>query len=238
MHLFYCPSLLTGAPELPEEEAHHARTVLRLSAGTSVGLLDGRGAVAEAEITAIDKRHLSFRITSKKTIPTERTSRIHLVVAPTKQMERFEWMLEKCTEIGVDHVTPLLTERTERSRLRHDRLQRVMISAMKQSQRAWLPDLDEASTIKDLIDRGIPAQRWFGWCEGERTMLTTSYRPSEDVILLIGPEGDFTPEESQELIGHGFGPVSLGAARLRTETAAMVACTWMNLAQETLNARS
>ena len=86
-------------------------------------------------------------------------------------MERFEWMLEKCTEIGVDRITPLVTERTERTKLRHDRLQRVLVGAMKQSQRVWLPQLDDMTTINELIDRGIPARRWFGWCEGERASL-------------------------------------------------------------------
>jgi 16S rRNA (uracil1498-N3)-methyltransferase len=228
MHLFHCPTLLTGALELPEEEAHHARTVLRLTEGTRVGLLDGMGTIAEAEITAVDKRHLRLRVIGQRTVPLERKARIQLAVAPTKQIERFEWMLEKCTEIGVDRITPLITTRTERTKLRRDRLERVLISAMKQSQRAWLPKLDEATSINDLIDRGIPDQRWFGWCEGARSVLAACYRPQEEAILLIGPEGDFTPEEARHLIGR----VSLGEARLRTETAAMAACAQMNGAQQ------
>jgi 16S rRNA (uracil1498-N3)-methyltransferase len=231
MHFFYCPRLSTGGFDLPEEEAHHARSVLRLPIGTRVGVLDGKGTVAEADITSMDKRHVLVSITSERKIERERQARIHLAVAPTKQMERFEWMLEKCTEIGVDRITPLVTERTERTKLRHDRLERVLISAMKQSQRAWLPQLDEMTSINALIDQGIPAQRWFGWCEGERASLPTGYRSNEDVILLIGPEGDFTPEEAQQLVGLDFTPVSLGHARLRTETAAVTACAYMNMAQ-------
>ena len=231
MHLFYCPALTIGTFELPEDEAHHARSVLRLSAGARIGLLNGKGTVAQADIISLDKRQVTVSVRTEKKIDHERRSRIHLVVAPTKQMERFEWMLEKCTEIGVDRITPLVTERTERTKLRHDRLERVLVGAMKQSQRAWLPQLDEMTTINDLIDQGIPALRWFGWCEGEHLSLAVGYRPDEDVILLIGPEGDFTPEEAQQLIGQGFKPVSLGNARLRTETAAVTACSWMNLAQ-------
>ena len=231
MHIFFCPNLLGSIPDLPEEEAHHAFSVLRLRAGTIIGLRDGQGSQAEAEITAIDKRRISWKTISQRRMPPKRKARIHLCVAPTKQMERFEWMLEKCTEIGVDRITPLITTRTERTSLRQDRLLRVLVSAMKQSQRAWLPRLDEPMAINELISGPIPAQRWFGWCEGERTSLASGYRKNEEVVLLIGPEGDFTPEESSLLINHSFGPLSLGEARLRTETAAVAACAYMNMAQ-------
>ena len=231
-HLFFCPGLHRSMVDLPEDEAHHARSVLRLTIGARIGLVDGRGNVAEAEIAMLDKRHVSVSVLTQRSAATERKGRIHLAVAPTKQMERFEWMLEKCTEIGVDRITPLITERTERTKLRHDRLERVLIGAMKQSQRAWLPELNEMTSINDLISGGIPAQRCFGWCEGERTPLASGYRANEDILLLIGPEGDFTPEESDLLIRHGFAPVSLGEARLRTETAAVTACAYMNMAQQ------
>ncbi len=232
MHLFYSPMVLTGEFELPEEEAHHARSVLRLSIGVTIGLLDGKGTMAEAEIVAVDKRQVLVSVVSTKLAHPERRAPIHLAVAPTKQIERFEWLLEKCTEIGVDRITPLATERTERDRFRHDRLERIMVGAMKQSQRAWLPRLDEMTTINGLIDQGIPAQRWFGRCEGERHPLTRIYRTAEQVLLLIGPEGDFTPEEADRLLAQGFGAVSLGEARLRTETAAVTACAYMNMAQQ------
>jgi 16S rRNA (uracil1498-N3)-methyltransferase len=231
MHLFYCQPTASSF-ELPEDEAHHARSVLRLPVGTRIGLLDGKGTIAEADITSVDRHHVRVSISSERRVDRERRARIHLAVAPTKQMERFEWMLEKCAEIGVDRITPLVTERTERTRLRRDRLERVLIGAMKQSQRAWLPQLDEMTTINDLIGRGIPAQRCFGWCEGERSSLAAVYRSNEEVILLIGPEGDFTPDEAQLLLGQGFRPVSLGDARLRTETAAVTACAYMNMAQQ------
>ncbi len=232
MHLFYCPIPTIGTLELPDDEAHHARSVLRLSAGARIGLLDGRGTLAQAEITHVDKHRVLVNITTEKRIDRERRARIHLAVAPTKQMERFEWMLEKCTEIGVDRITPLMTARTERSTLRRERLERVFVGAMKQSQRTWLPQLDEPTTINGLIDQGIPAQRWFGRCDGERQPLAVGYRPAEEVLLLIGPEGDFTPEEAGQLLAQGFGAVSLGEARLRTETAAVTACAFMNMAQQ------
>lgn len=141
-------------------------------------------------------------------------------------------VMEKAVEIGVDRITPLFTERTERSKLRVDRLQRVAISAMKQSQRVWLPRIDEPATVKELLATEPPPQRFFGWCEGEHRSLMDAYSPTADALVLIGPEGDFTMEEAAWLRGEGFTAVSLGAARLRTETAALTACTWMSLAQQ------
>ena len=230
MHAFYLPDLARGANELPEDEARHATSVLRLRVGDRISLLDGKGTRAEATIEGISKHGCAVRVVDRTVLSPERKARIHLAVAPTKQMERFEWMLEKCTEIGVDRITPLITERSEREKLRRGRLERVMVSAMKQSQRVWLPELDEPTSLNDLISGKIPAQRLFGWCEGERTSLTSTYRPQEDTVLLIGPEGDFTPEEARTLMDSAFAPVSMGVARLRTETAAITACAWMNLA--------
>jgi 16S rRNA (uracil1498-N3)-methyltransferase len=231
MHLFFRPSLLADEFDLPEEEARHATGVLRLRAGDRIGLLDGKGTRAEAEIINADKRGCSVRVLSRALLAQERDARIHLAVAPTKQMERFEWMLEKCTEVGVDRITPLMTERTERSRLRHYRAERILISAMKQSQRAWLPQLDQITAIEELLASPLPQQRFFGWCEGEHKTLSSTYDVKTDCLMLIGPEGDFTSDEMNSLVAKGFTPVSLGEARLRTETAAIAACTWMNFAQ-------
>lgn len=230
MHLFHCPDLGPALVELPEEEAHHAVNVLRLSVGGTIGLLDGKGTFAEAEVMEITKKKCTARILRKETDAPERRARIHLAVAPTKQMDRFEWFLEKATEIGVDHITPVLTHRTERDKLRHDRMEKVLVGAMKQSQRKWLPQLDELTKLKDLGTDGI-LQKFFGWCEGDHVDLTSIYDPTKDALMLIGPEGDFTPEEAEWLIANGFQAVSLGKARLRTETAGIAACTWMNFAQ-------
>lgn len=232
MHLFHCPDLLGATVELPKEEAHHATAVLRLSAGTRVGLLDGAGTKVQAEIDSINKRGCVVRIIDRVMVPRERSALIHLAVAPTKQMDRYEWFVEKAVEIGVDRITPLITERTERGKLRIDRLQRVAISAMKQSQRAWLPQIDELTTLKQLLASTLAQQRCFGWCEGGHTSLMERYDPKADAVVLIGPEGDFTPEEAETLRHAAFSAVGLGAARLRTETAALTACTWMSLAQQ------
>lgn len=232
MHLFHCPDLLGPSVELPDDEAHHATAVLRLAVGTRVGLLDGAGTKAEGEIEVASKKGCLVRIIERHSVAVERHARIHVAVAPTKQMDRYEWFVEKAVEIGVDRITPLITERTERGKLRIDRLQRVAISAMKQCQRAWLPRIDELTTLKQLLAMALPQQRCFGWCEGEHTSLMERYDAKRDVVVLIGPEGDFTQDEASTLRNAGFNAVSIGAARLRTETAALAACTWMSLSQQ------
>lgn len=252
MHLFYCPDLAPALIELPEEEAHHAVNVLRLSVGNAIGLLDGKGTFAEAEVAEATRKKCIARILRKETEAAERRAKIHLAVAPTKQMERFEWFLEKATEIGVDRITPVLTHRTERDKLRRDRMEKVLVGAMKQSQRKWLPQLDELTKLKEMLSPQGPLsirdrawrdpaataatadspQKFFGWCEGEHVDLTSAYDTKKDALMLIGPEGDFTPEEAEILLSNGFQAVSLGKARLRTETAAIAACTWMSFAQQ------
>ena len=234
MHLFHCPDLIADLIELPEDEAHHAVSVLRLKIGDRIGLLDGKGVSARADLIEVGKRRVVAEVMERTQHAPERIARIHLAVAPTKQIDRYEWFVEKAVEIGVDKITPLVTTRSERSKLRVDRLQRVSVSAMKQSQRTWLPVVDEPIKLNELLVTTLPTQRLFGWCEGERTSLMNAYVPSNDVLLLIGPEGDFTSEEADHLRKEGFRAVSLGEARLRTETAALAACTWMSLAQQRL----
>ncbi|MGV3636928.1 MAG: RsmE family RNA methyltransferase [Flavobacteriales bacterium] len=232
MHLFHCPDLLGDLIELPEEEAHHATSVLRLASGARIGVLDGKGTRAVATIELVSKRGCTARITERTTTAPERSARIHLAVAPTKQMDRYEWFVEKAVEVGVDRITPLVTDRTERAKLRIDRLQRVAISAMKQSQRSWLPSIDELTTLKQLLAQELPDRRFFGWCEGEHRSLMDAYDPNSHALVLIGPEGDFTAEEAGLLRSNGCAAVAIGNARLRTETAALAACTWMSLAQQ------
>jgi 16S rRNA (uracil1498-N3)-methyltransferase len=232
MHLFHCPHLEGDLVELPPEEAHHAVHVLRLEPGDRIGLLNGAGTRAVAELAVVDKRQVTATILERQKKGPERGARIHLAVAPTKQQERIEWLVEKAVEVGVDRITPLLTARSERTRLRTDRLQRVALAAMKQSQRSWLPLIDEPITLAVLLQGELPPQRLFGWCEGEHTSLMTAYAPTQDAIVLIGPEGDFSPEEAGQLRSNGCTAVSIGHARLRTETAALAAITWMSLAQQ------
>jgi len=172
------------------------------------------------------------QVISRTTASPERKHGIHLAVAPTKQMDRFEWFVEKAVEIGVDRITPLLTKRTERAKLRTDRLERVAIAAMKQSQRSWLPAIDPLTGLAELLAQDLASQRYFGWCQGEHSNLMERYVPNAPTLVIIGPEGDLTEEEAALLMEHRFAAISLGQARLRTETAALAACTWMSLAQQ------
>lgn len=201
MHVFHCPELEGSVASLPESEAHHARAVLRLKPGAPVVLVDGRGTLATGTLLSVDKHSCTAQVDTRAHVPPGREAGIHLAVAPTKQVERFEWFLEK-----------------------------VLVAAMKQSQRAWLPQLDEPTLLDDLLRDPLPEQRLFGWCEGERVPLTERFDPSTPALMVIGPEGDLSPREATRLTEAGFIAVSLGEARLRTETAALVACTWMALA--------
>jgi 16S rRNA (uracil1498-N3)-methyltransferase len=232
MHLFHHTDLGSRTIALSEEEAHHALSVLRLKPGATIGLLDGRGTRATGTLVQLDRKHNLVEIVARETLPPERLARIHIAVAPTKQMERLEWFVEKAVEVGVDRITPVFTSRTERSRLRTDRLLRVMVAAMKQSRRSWLPELDEPMELQEFLAADLPRQRYFGWCEGEHRSLMQCYTTDAEATVLIGPEGDLTPEEAVRLQERSFQAVSLGAARLRTETAALTACTWMSLLQQ------
>lgn len=232
MHRFHATDLGPDLVSLPDEEAHHAVHVLRIQPGSRILLADGRGTTALADVLEAGKRGCVVSVTERTTHAAERSARIHIAVAPTKQNDRSEWFVEKAVEIGVDRITPLVTARTERSKLRIDRLDRVAISAMKQSQRAWLPTIDELTPLDELLQRELPTQRYFGWCEGEHTSLMHGYSGHADSLVLVGPEGDFTNTEADALRERHFKAVSLGSARLRTETAALAACTWMSLAQQ------
>ena len=232
MHLFHAQQLDAGVVSLPEEEAHHALSVLRLRPGAQVMLFDGNGTSAVAEILRLDKRACELNVLKRETHPEERKAKIHLAVGLTKQADRFEWFVEKAVEVGVDRITPLITERTERGKIRPERLERVALAAAKQSQRFWLPRIDVAQEPKDLLKEELPEQRFFGWCVGEHAPLMRLYTTTADAIVLIGPEGDLSSSEAKKLGKNGFLAVSLGNARLRTETAAIAACTWMSLAQQ------
>ena len=227
MHRFLVTDLSAPTIALPADEAHHAVHVLRLRAGDRIALVDGRGTLAEATLLTADKRSCTAEVTAQQHTP-DPAAGIHIAVAPTKSIDRFEWFLEKTTELGVARITPLMTQRTERGHLRHDRLLKVLVSAMKQSQRTWLPQLDAPTSLPDLLPELAP-QCYFGWCVGEHDAFAARYDATRPVSMLIGPEGDFSEEEATLLRAHGAQAVSLGAARLRTETAAIAVCAWMNL---------
>ena len=225
MHLFYVPEI-DRRQELPEEEAAHCVRVLRLSEGDEIMLTDGKGSFYKGRISAVGGKRCAFTVEERRAQPALWQGRLHLAMAPTKNMDRTEWMAEKATEMGIDRIIPLLCRHSERKELKTERLRKILVSAMKQSLKAVMPQLDEMTPIaRMLADEALPQQRYIAYCDEntERRQFEACYRPLEDVVVLIGPEGDFSPEEVKMAIENGFVPVTFGNSRLRTETAALYA---------------
>ncbi len=230
MQLFYAPRIEHGFAHLEEEESRHLLTVLRRKVGDRLQLTDGRGSLYEGEIADVGKRHVSIRLLTTMPAPPERTARLHLAIAPTKQMERLEWCLEKATEIGVDDITLLHCQRSERDTVRLDRLEKVLVSAMKQSLRAWLPQLHGLVPFRQLVVSASENQKRIAWCAASPLPhLRTTLTAGQSTLIAIGPEGDFSPEEVALAQQHGFTGVGLGTARLRTETAGVLSVAAFNL---------
>jgi 16S rRNA (uracil1498-N3)-methyltransferase len=225
MYLFYTPELLGEYHTLDEQESKHCIKVLRLNNGDHIQLTDGKGNLFKAELISANKRRCEVRIVETLKEFGKRDYRIHLAVAPTKNINRYEWFLEKATEIGIDDITPLFCLRSERKIVRTDRLEKIIISAMKQSIKAYHPVLHKPLSFKDFIKNDLYGEKYIAYVEeGEYPSLKSLYTPDKDVVVLIGPEGDFSPEEVKMAVDNGFSIVNLGESRLRTETAAVVAC--------------
>lgn len=229
MHVFYTPDIQTRA-ELPEEEAQHCVRVLRLSAGDPVMLTDGKGNFYRAEISAATNKRCLLNIL--EIIPQEPlwSGHLHIAMAPTKNMDRTEWFTEKATEIGFDELTFLNCRYSERKVIKTERISKILVSAIKQSLKARLPILNEMTDFNKFISQPFKGQKFIAHCyEGEKPLLKEVVRTGEDALVLIGPEGDFSEEEVRKAMENGFRPISLGRSRLRTETAALVACHILNL---------
>ena len=229
MHVFYTPDIQKNN-ELPEEEAQHCTRVLRLGIGDEITLTDGKGHFYKAEITvATNKRCL---VAIKETIFQEPLwpCHLHIAMAPTKNMDRTEWFAEKATEIGFDELTFLNCRFSERKVIKTERIAKILVSAIKQSLKARLPRLNEMTDFNRFISQPFEGRKFIAHCyEGEKPLLKDVVRKGEDALVLIGPEGDFSEEEVKQAIENGFEPISLGRSRLRTETAALVACHILNL---------
>ncbi len=209
--------------DLSEDTARHVVSVLRMREGEAMILVDGLGTLAQAEILQTAKKRCAVRILSlEKQSDTRRP--VTVAVSPVKNAARYEWMLEKLTEIGVRRVIPLLTERTVREKMRADRLESIAVSAMLQSQQAWMTEVASPCNLSLLLGDNQYKRRYIAHCLPEsRTDLRSESISAESSVILIGPEGDFTSGEIDAAIAAGFMPVSLGEHRLRTETAAIVA---------------
>lgn len=229
MHVFYTPDIKT-TNELPEEEAQHCTRVLRLNAGDEITLTDGKGCFYKAEISAATNKRCLVNI--KETILQEPLwpCHLHIAMAPTKNMDRNEWFAEKATEIGFDELSFLNCRFSERKVIKNERIEKILVSAIKQSLKARLPLLNEMMDFDKFISQDFKGQKFIAHCyEGEKPLLKNILKPGEDALVLIGPEGDFSEEEVSKAIQRGFIPISLGKSRLRTETAALVACHTLNL---------
>jgi 16S rRNA (uracil1498-N3)-methyltransferase len=233
MHIFYTPELSGKIYILDETESKHCVRVLRLEKGDEITLVDGRGGFFTAEITDPNPKRCAVNLTKSELDFGLRNFQVHVAIAPTKNMDRIEWFLEKATEIGINRVTPLLCRFSERKEIKHDRLEKVMVSAMKQSLKAYLPQLDELTKFNEFVRQPFEGQKFIAHCEEQyRELLKNVVIPGGKYLILIGPEGDFSPEEIELALAAGFVPVSLGDSRLRTETAGVVACHTFNLLNE------
>ena len=232
MHLFYTADIQPDQSQyqLSEEESKHAVRVLRLNVGDRVQLIDGVGGFFEAEIQDAHPKRTLLSVISYTPEFQKPSYHLHIAVGPTKNIDRIEWFLEKATEIGIQEITPLISEHSERKDVKTERLNKVIVSAMKQSLKAYMPVLNEAIAFDRFLQRiaeqdGL--QKAIAHCEedAEKKYLNQEFKPGQRYLILIGPEGDFSPVEIEKAISAGFVPISLGEARLRTETAALYACT-------------
>ena len=231
-HTFYAPNLSAATYLLPEDESKHAVRVLRLAVGDAVELVDGLGGIFQAEVADANPKRCLLRVTNEQRLP-RRIYTVHLAVAPTKNLDRMEWLVEKATEIGVDRITFMRCARSERRELKLDRLEKIVISALKQSGQAWLPQLDELTDYASFVSTLEPETSFIAHlAEGERIAFSQVAARGANCCILIGPEGDFTPAEIDAALGRGIRPVTLGDSRLRTETAALAAVHTVHIAHE------
>ncbi len=229
MHIFYTPDIAHELYTLSEEESKHCIRVLRLQNGDEVILVNGRGGYFRAQIIDANPKKTSLKVIHAQHEFGQRNHYLHIAVAPTKNIERLEWFLEKATEMGIDEITPIICERSERKEVKTERLNKIITSAVKQSIKAYHPVLNEAISLKKFLEIPFDGQRLMAHCmDGQKALMGTIINKQDRYLILIGPEGDFTPHEFDLAIAAGYLPISLGEARLRTETAALAACFEIN----------
>ncbi|GAA4810904.1 16S rRNA (uracil(1498)-N(3))-methyltransferase [Litoribaculum gwangyangense] len=226
MQLFYNPEITEQTTQfsLDKEESRHVVKVLRKSVGDELHITNGKGWLFTAKISVANINKCTAEIVSKK-FQAKHNYHLHLAVAPTKMNDRYEWFLEKATEIGLDSITPIICEHSERKVIKPERFERILQSAMKQSLQCYLPKLNEAISFQDFIKQDFTGDLFIAHCEEtDRKSLKKQLKPKTEITILIGPEGDFSVKEIEIALQNNFIPVTLGATRLRTETAALVAC--------------
>ncbi|WP_026038834.1 16S rRNA (uracil(1498)-N(3))-methyltransferase [Myroides injenensis] len=226
MQLFYSPNISKDQQTFAfdKDESKHIVRVLRRKIGDTLHVTDGKGTLFTTKISLdSDKNCLTEIVSFEDQAPTP--FRLHIAVAPTKMNERYEWFLEKATEIGIHEITPIICEHSERKVVKTERFERIIHSAMKQSLQMHLPILNEPISLKDFLNQNHEGELYIAHCEEDnaKILLKDSIVPNKNYLLLVGPEGDFSPSEIKLALEKGYKPVSLGHTRLRTETAALVA---------------
>ncbi len=225
MNIFYCNIIRDNIAILDENESRHCTRVLRMDRGDFLQIVDGKGLLAECEILRADPKQVQAEIKSRQEDYGRMKYHLHVAIAPPKSHDRFEWFLEKATEIGVSEITPLICERSERDSVRTSRVEKILLSAMKQSHRAWLPGLNAIRGFKDFLGSHSHPDRFIAHCnEGNMITLDQEHISSNEICILIGPEGDFTLQEVGLAKEHAYKELSLSDFVLRTETAGIVAC--------------
>ena len=228
MQLFYLEN-----PEneiiLSSEESKHTTKVLRKKYGDVLEFTDGKGNFYKAEITVADSRKCRLKIVSSEQKGKQHNYHLHIAIAPTKNMDRFEWFLEKATEIGIDEITPIICSRSERKVIKTQRCNRILLSAMKQSLKFHLPKLNEAISFQEFTNQNFEGRKYIAHCEKSDKLELRKENAAERTLILIGPEGDFSTTEIEMALQNQFKAVSLGTSRLRTETAGIVAVHTINI---------
>lgn len=241
MHRFYCPDI-AATLTLGEEDSKHCVKVLRMAEGDFIEVVDGRGTLYTCRITTAHPKRCAVEVKDSVHQPPHWGHQIVLGIAPTKNLDRIEWLVEKCVEMGVDRIIPLRCHNSERTVLKTERLKKIMVAAMKQSLKATLPQLDEMTPVEQVLREPFDGTRCIAYCDeqlprNQRLTLAGVCQPGRDTMVLVGPEGDFSPDEVQAALAAGFQPVTLGQSRLRTETAGVMSVAAIHTIDE-LAARS
>jgi len=225
MNIFYTPDIEGNTYTLNEEESKHCVRVLRMMVGDAINLVDGKGGFYTAKIADANPKRCRVDVVSKIEDYGKRPYYLHIAIGPTKLIDRYEWFLEKVTEIGIDEITPLESFHSERRVVKQERSEKVVTAAVKQSMKAFHPIVNEITSFKELVKLPFNGKRLIAHCNtGNKILLKKALEPNENALILIGPEGDFSVEEVEMAVQNGFVEISLGDSRLRTETAGVVAC--------------
>ncbi len=236
MQLFYNPNitLSTTSFTFDKEESRHIVRVLRKRENDLLQITNGNGILFNAKIISANDKKCSIQIISHKVKQKPWNYNIHIAIAPTKMNDRFEWFIEKATEIGIDEITPIICENSERKVIKLERLQKVLVSAMKQSLKYQIPKLNQPVKFSEILNTQSETVKLIAHCEDsdKKNFLQNLIKPNQNVLILIGPEGDFSVKEITKALQHKFIPLSLGASRLRTETAGIVVCNTISVINE------